>query len=208
MRALDSGAAALLLRLGGAFSRDDARARARAFVETARLRAGRPRLFAQVAPVTSSEIDGDIEAIVCAGLDGVFLEGCEGRGDVQALSVKLSVKEAEAGLPAGRLAIVALAAQTPAAVFQLGRYKGVSPRLAALAMDETELPGGAQARAAARALLVLGAAAAGVSALDMAAGEGAFAASRGEGFAGVMTFSEAEIAAIEAIFGGAIDKTP
>lgn len=208
MRALDSGATALLLRLGGALSRDDARARARAFVEAARLRAGRPRLFAQVAPVTSSEIDGDLEAIVCGGLDGVFLEGCEGRGDVQGLSVKLSVKEAEAGLPAGALAIVALAAQTPVAVFQLGRYEGASPRLAALAMDESALPGGAQAWAAARALLVLGAAAAGVSALDMAAGESALAAARREGFAGVMTFSEAEIAAIEAIFGGAIDKTP
>lgn len=208
MRALECGAAALLLRLGGALSRDDARARARAFVETVRMRSERPRLFAQIAPVTSAEIDGDIEAIVCAGLDGVFLEGCEGRGDVQGLSVKLSVKEAEAGLPAGRLAIVALAAQAPAAVFQLGRYKGASPRLAALAIDETALPGGAQARAAARALLALGAAAAGVSALDMAAGEGALAASRREGFAGVMAFSEAEIAAIEAIFGGAIDKTP
>ncbi|BDV35303.1 aldolase [Methylocystis iwaonis] len=210
MRALECGAAALLLRLGGAHSRDDARARARAFVEAARMRGERPRLFVQVAPVESREIDGDLEAIVCAGLDGVFLEGCEGRGDVQGLSVKLSVREAEAGLPAGALAIVALAAQTPAAVFQLGCYKGASRRLAALAMDESALPGGAQARAAARALLALGAAAAGVSALDMApvSGEGALAAARREGFAGVIAFSEAEIAAIEAIFGGAIDKRP
>lgn len=208
MRALESGAAALLLRLDGAFSRDEARARARDFVEAARKRAVRPRLFAQVAPVKSAEIDGDLEAVVCAGLDGVFLEGCEERGDVQGLSVKLSVKEAEAGLPAGRLTIVACAAQTPAAVFQLGCYKGASPRLAALAMDETALPGGAQTRSAARALLVLGAAAAGVSALDTAACEGAFAAARREGFAGVMAFSEVQIAAIEAIFGGAIDKTP
>lgn len=208
MRALDSGAAALLLRLGGALSRNDARARARAFVEAARMRGERPRLFVQVAPVTSREIDGDLDAIICAGLDGVFLEGCEGRGDIQGLSVKLSVREAEAGLPAGALAIVALAAQTPAAVFQLGGYKGASPRLAALAMDESVLPGGAQARAAARALLALGAAAAGVSALDLAAGEGALAAARREGFAGVIAFSEAEIVAIEAIFGGAIDKRP
>ncbi|MBU6528009.1 aldolase [Methylocystis sp. MJC1] len=198
MRALESGAAALLMRLGGAPSRAEARSRARAFVEIARKRERRPRLFVQVAPVNGGEVDDDLKAIVGEGLDGVFLEGCEGRADVQWLAVKLAVMEAESGLPAGALKIVALAAQTPAAVFQLGRYKGASPRLAALALDESGLPGGAQARATTRALLALGAAAAGVSAIE--APGAALAVARREGFEGFMAFSEEEIAAIEAVF--------
>lgn len=200
MRALESGAAVLLMRLGGPLPRAEARSRARAFVETARKRERRPKLFVEVAPVNGAEIDDDLEAIVGAGLDGVFLEGCEERADVQRLAVKLSVMEAERGLPDGALEIAALAAQTPASVFQLGRYKGASSRLVALALDENGPPGGAQARATARALLALGAAAAGVSAIEAPAPGAALAAARGEGFEGFMAFSTEEIAAIDALY--------
>lgn len=207
-----SGACALLLRLGPSQeneARREARAGAQALIAAARGRRGRPRLFAQIAPASGPVIDADLAALALPGLDGVFLEGCEGRADAQHASVKLAVREAEAGLAPGSLAIVALAAQTPAGVFALGRFKDATARLAALAIDETPLPGGAPARAAARALLVLGAAAAGIDALEFAppargaALAAACQASRGEGFSGQMSLFAEQIPLIDAAFGPA-----
>jgi citrate lyase subunit beta/citryl-CoA lyase len=204
MDALTSGASALLLRLGpeeGA-AREEARAFARACLETARGRTPRPAIFAQVASVKSPASEADLDAVVAPGLDGVFLEGCEGRVDMQQAAARLAIREAAFDLPEGSLRIVALAAQTAAGVFALGGYRGASPRLAALAMDETPLPGGAAARGVARTALVLGAAAAGVPALDAAPRVGAGAleeacrAARREGFAGLMTPRPGEIPAI------------
>jgi citrate lyase subunit beta / citryl-CoA lyase len=209
MDALASGASALLVRLGpdpeGA-ARDEARAFAKACLETALVRPSRPAVFAQIAPVASAECDADLDSVVTPGLDGVFLEGCQGRADVQQLAARLSVREAALGLPEGGLLIVGLAAQTPSGVFSLGGYQNASPRLAALAMDETPLPGGAAARSAARTLLALAAAAAGVPALDVAprarggALEEACRAAGRDGFFGLMTPRAGEIPLIARAF--------
>lgn len=205
--ALASRAGALLLQPAGeGESREAALRWMRAFVERARASADRPQLFVQVAPVTDAAIDADLIALVAAGLDGVFLEGCEGRAHVQHLSAKLSVREAAAGLPAGSVKIIALAAQTPAGVFALGGYKDASTRLAGLTLDGTALPGGSGARDAARALLLLGAASARLPAFDMApdlegaALEKACAAARREGFAGMIARSGAQIGPIESAY--------
>lgn len=202
---LASGASALLLRLGPAdasSSRDEARVFAKALVERARTRSESPAIFVQVAAVRTPDSEADLDGVVAPGLAGIFLEGCEGRADVQQLATRLAVRETALGLPEGCLRIVALAAQTPAGVFSLGDYRGASLRLTALALDETSLPGGDAARGVARALLALGAAAAGVPALlaTPGAGDGDFeaacrAASR-EGFSGVMTPRAGEITAI------------
>lgn len=202
--ALTSGASALLLRLGPGEgpARAEARQFARACLETARSRPTRPAIFAQIAPVGSPDSPADLDAIVAPELDGVFLEGCVGRADVQKLAARLAVREAALGLPAGRLRIVALAAQTPGGVFGLHGYRDATPRLAALAMDEAPLPGGAAARAVARSLLALAAAAAGVPALDIAprakggALEEACRAAGRDGFHGLMTPRPGEIPVI------------
>lgn len=207
--ALSCGAAAILLRprAGSGMTRAEARDWARGFIEAARGRDGRPRLFAEIAPLREADAEADVSALAIPGLDGVFLQGCDGRAAVQQLSVRLAAREAEAGLPAGAVKIVALAAQTPAGVFALGGYAGASSRLAALAIDETPLPGGATARAAARTLLALGAAAAGAPALDIAPpsrGSGmeeACRAIRREGFSGLMTASAGEIPLLNRVFG-------
>jgi citrate lyase subunit beta / citryl-CoA lyase len=205
MEALTSGASALLLRLGPGgddAARAGARAYARACLETARGRAERPAIFAQIAPGPSAGSEADLDAVLQPGLDGVFLEACEGRADVQQLAARLTAREAALGLPEGGVEIVALAAQTPAGVFALGGYRDASPRLAALAMDETALPGGAAARGVARTLLALGAAAAGVAAYDIApygrggALEEACRLAGREGFSGLMTPRAGEIPVI------------
>jgi citrate lyase subunit beta/citryl-CoA lyase len=204
------GASALLLKLEGhdAEARDAARAAAREIIDTAAL-AGGPRIFAQVSPAPGETVDVDLAALVAPGLDGVFLEACAGRAHVRQLSAKLSVCEARAGLPAGSLQIVALAAQTPAAIFALGDYCGASERLAGLAMDEASPPGGEETRRTARALLLLGAAAAGVPAFCLAPDvegptlDAACANAKLEGFYGLIGRSRRQVETIERAFAGA-----
>ncbi len=210
MEMLTSGASALLLRLGpaGGLARAEARVWARGFIDAARGREGRPRFFVQIAPVRDPAAEEDVAALSVGGVEGFFLEGCEGPADLQQLSIRLAVREAEAGLPSNALRIVALAAQTPAGVFALGDYAGASTRLAALAIDDAPLPGGAPARAMARTLLALGAAAAGVAALDAAppsrgsALEASCQAVRRDGFSGLVTAAAGEIPIINRVFGG------
>ena len=197
---LPAGASALLLRLGQGGDRAAARQRARAFLDLAG-KTTAPPVFAQVAPVTSPELDADLDALICAGLEGVFLEDCESRADVQQLSARLAAREAAAALDAGAVKIVALAARTPAAVFGLGGYRGASRRLLGLAQDETALPGAGGGRAAARELLLLGAAAADVAAFAVASGTPAdCVAARREGFSGLLVFTAEAIRTVEAAF--------
>lgn len=199
------GADALLLRLCGApesAARAQARARLRAAVRAAR--AHTRAVFVEVAPISSPALEAELDALADgAWPDGVFLQACEGRRDVQALSIKLAVREAALGVAEGATQIVALAAQTPAGVFALGSYRGASARLAGLALDGAPLPGGEAARGLVRAQLALGAAAAGVAAIDAAppgAGAGAIAAicesARRDGFSGMLAHAADQIAAI------------
>jgi citrate lyase subunit beta/citryl-CoA lyase len=203
--ALASGASALLLRPGfenTVAPHVGARTFAKAFLERARTRAGRPAIYVQVASVRAPGSEAALDAVIAPELDGVFLEDCDSRADVQQLAARLAVREAMMGLPEGRLRIVALAARTPAGFFSLGEYRNASPCLAALALDETPLSGGAAAQGVARALLTLGAAAAEIPALAAApcVADGDFeAACRSaarEGFSGLMTPRAAEIPAI------------
>ncbi len=208
LEALTCGASAILLRPGAGAERAAGRAWAQNFLAAARPHATRPRIFAQIASLRSGEADADLDAFAGDGLAGVFLENCESRADVQQLSVRLGAREAALDLSAGSIRIVALAAQTAASVFALGGYRGASARLLALAMDESPLPGGAQARIAARTLMALGAAAAGVGALDIAprlpgsALSEALRAIQRDGFSGVLSTSPGEITAINLAFPG------
>ena len=107
---------------------------------------------------------------------GFFWTEPKGGASVQHLAAKLAVFEARAGLADGAMAIIAGAAGTPAAIFALGSYKDCSRKLVALAWERDALaralelddwPGvDAAPLVVARGLLVLGAAAAGLPALD------------------------------------------
>ena len=218
--ALASGADALVLDLGdpSAPMREPA---------AALLRLPRPpglRLYARVAPLSCATIDADLAAVVAAGADGVFLPEACGGASVQHLAAKLAVQEAECGRPDGAMRIIALATQTPAAIFALGGYRGASVRLEALAFDVDPLRRALGAEpeslastspaspfAMARAGLLLGAAAAGVAAIDrpfadLADAPGFLAecrAARRDGFAGKLALDGAQIPPINQTFAGA-----
>lgn len=207
--ALSSGASALLLRLGG---EKDARASAVALIEEARMSPRAPAIYTEVARVGDAALDADLDAIVAAAPAGVFLCSCESRADIQQLSVRLAVREAEAALAEGAVRIVAWAAQTPAGVLGLGGLATASPRLAALAFDAEALsaaldvPVDSPTILSARAQLVIAAAAAGVPALTLAPDGDAGAAcaqARRAGFRGMLVRTPDQIPVVETVFGPA-----
>lgn len=221
--ALVCGADAILLRLGPCAedaARRRARARACALINEARGKQGRgkeaqgkraaPKLFVELAPLDSELIEADLDALFGPGPDGVFLTSCDGAASLQRMSVKLAVREAQAGLPDGATRIGAFAGGDPASALALRSLAGASPRLAALAFDDAGLRaalglacGDGAAVQMARAAVVLAAASAGVPALaaPLPTGENeAYAAARRDGFQGAMALFPGQIAVIHELF--------
>jgi citrate lyase subunit beta/citryl-CoA lyase len=226
--ALDSRVGAVFLDLGSSREermRAPARALAKSLIQEARRNERRrPDIFIRVAPVDSDAIDRDLAALIEAAPEGVLLEEACGGATIQHLSAKLAVHEAEAGLADGTTKILALAAQTPGAVFALGSFAEASSRLAGLVFEGKALQRALgpdpsspsldreEARPAplgvARSLLALAAAAAGVEAIDegfpdfgdAAALRAQCLAARRDGFTGKMALSLAQVAEIEKAF--------
>ncbi len=209
---LACGASALLLDLR------EPRASTRAFLRQAREFGPRPALYARLGPVEDAGFDLALESMLQAPPDGIFLDAAEGGASVQHLAAKLAVFEARAGLAYGAMAIIAGAAGTPAAIFALGSYKDCSRRLVALAWERDALvraleldewPGvDAAPLVVARGLLVSGAAAAGLPALDAPSAHPNEVAdlrdeclvSRANGFKGKLATTLEEIAIFDEIF--------
>ena len=138
-RGLESGADALILDLEdsvAAANRATARRQAREFLEAHG--ADRIRRYVRINPLASGFALDDLAATVAGRPDGVLLPKCV-PDDVRTLDHYLSAFEAAAGAPAGSIRIIALATETPGAVFALGGYGGVSPRLEAITWGAEDL---------------------------------------------------------------------
>lgn len=213
--ALASEADCLAVDLSGATEAgaDDARKNAATWIAEAR---GRDRsCMARIHPLDSGLADGDLDAVMKARPDGIILpDACGGR-DVQHLGAKLAVREAENGLPDGYAHILALAADSPAAIFELGTFARATRRLIGLGRDERRLMlrlGMAplqqrpESLIVARALCLFAAAAAKAPAYDCAeSGEGedfsrACARAASEGFAGKFVETPAQAKIVNAAF--------
>lgn len=171
----------------------------------------RQRLFVRVNPLDSGLIDDDLAAVAPAAPDGIVLPKAEGGATLAALDAKL----------AGDIRILPIATETPAAMFALGSYGGVTARLCGLTWGAEDLPaaiGAATSREAdgsyaapyqlARSLTLFGAHAAGVAAIETVYpdfrdldGLAAYAA-RGarDGFTGMMAIHPAQVPVINAAF--------
>ena len=139
-KGLASGADALLIDLEDSVAPDaKARARemARDFIISARGRG--PALYVRINALDTGVSDADLDAVMPAAPMGVMLPKCGGGRDVQHLGAKLAVREAQNNLADGATRVIALATETPAAVFQLGTYAGASRRLAALTWGAEDL---------------------------------------------------------------------
>ena len=219
-RGLESGADALILDLEdsvAAANRPTARRLAREFLDAHG--AETIRRYVRINPLQSGLALEDLAATVAGRPDGILLPKCT-PDDVRTADHYLSAFEAAAGAPAGAVKIVAIATETPQAVFALGGYGGVSPRLEGITWGAEDLSaciGGSNRTESgdydgpyklARSLCLLAASAANVLAIDTiytdfrdAAGlEAECAAARRSGFAGKMAIHPAQLAAINEAF--------
>jgi len=214
-RALESGADALILDLEDSVAAS-AKATAREAIAGFLARPTRPvPLFVRINPLDGGLADDDLAAVVHAAPDGFMLPKAEGGKSVIDLLNRLSRLGNDTAL------IFPLATETPAAIFHIGSFGGVSPRLCALSWGAEDLPaaiGAATAREAdgsytapyelARSLTLFGAHAAGVEAIETVFpdiknmdGLAAYAArGRRDGFTGMMAIHPAQIPVINDAF--------
>jgi citrate lyase subunit beta / citryl-CoA lyase len=180
-------------------------------------RASGKKCLAQIHPLDSGLADADLDAVMPGRPDGIILpDACGGR-DIQHLGAKLAVREAEYDLSEGALKILALAGDSPAALFELGSIARASRRLIGLGRDEGLLAQrlGISARRddeqpeplrVARSLCLFAAAAAGTKAYDCAeSGEGETfaricARAARDGFAGKIVVSATQARIVNAAF--------
>src|SRR5690348_5666843 len=135
------------------------------------------RRYVRINPLASGLSLDDLAAVVPGRPDGILLPKCVPE-DLRTVDHYLSALEAAFGTTLGTTRVVAIATETPAAIFALGGYSGVSQRLEALTWGAEDLAaclGGNNRRLdgtyddiyrLARCLCLAGAAAAGVAAID------------------------------------------
>ena len=212
-KALGAGADALILDLEDSVApaaKHEARRHVAAFLD----RNATLPLWVRINPLDTPESEKDLAAILSAHPDGIVLPKAEGGASVAELTRRLTA----AGNATAQ--ILAIATETPAAIFQLGSYGG-QRRLAGLTWGAEDLPaaiGAATSREAdgsytppyemVRALCLFGAAAAGVAPIETVYpafrdldGLAAYAArARRDGFTGMMAIHPAQVPAINAAF--------
>jgi citrate lyase subunit beta / citryl-CoA lyase len=221
-----SGADALILDLEDSVvpaNRALARTKARAFLE-ATGSAGFRR-WVRINPLASGAALDDLAATVPGKPDGILLPKCVPE-DLSTLGHYLSAFETTSALPLGGIRIIAIATETPAAMFAIGNYAGVSPRLEGITWGAEDLAaciGGNNRRLdgiyddvylLARALCLLAAAAAGVAPIDTiytdfkdeAGLATECAAARRSGFTAKMAIHPAQIPVVNRAFTLADDE--
>jgi citrate lyase subunit beta/citryl-CoA lyase len=219
-RAPQSGADALILDLEDSVApvnRPEARRLARRFLDETG-EAGFRR-WVRVNPLASGVALDDLAATVPGGPDGILLPKCVPE-DLRTLDHYLAAFETAAALPRGSVRVIAIATETPAALFAIGHYAGVSQRLAGITWGAEDLAasiGGSNRRAdgvyddvyrLARSLCLVAAAAAGVEAIDTiytdfrdeAGLVQECAAAKASGFTAKMAIHPAQIPAINRVF--------
>lgn len=181
-KGLASGADALIIDLEDSVSpgaKAEARIVAADFLRDARSTTGCPILIVRINGLDGDMHEADLDAVMPAGPDAIMLPKAEGGIDIQHLSAKIAVREAESDLRDGGTRIIAIATETAKGVFALGTYAGASHRLMGLAWGGEDLSSdlgaetnrdltGAYAEPyrIARAMTLMGAAAAEVEPID------------------------------------------
>ena len=212
-KALRSGADALILDLEdavGPSAKPEARRHVAAFLSANPAK----RLWVRINPLDSPECERDLQAVLSNHPDCIVLPKAEGGRSVDELARRLT----DHGNAATR--IMAIATETPAAMFALGSY-GNSKRLHALTWGAEDLPavvGAATSREPdgsytppyelARSLCLFGAAAAGVIPVETVFpafrdmdGLAAYATrARRDGFAGMMAIHPDQVPVINRAF--------
>ncbi|WP_446657986.1 HpcH/HpaI aldolase/citrate lyase family protein [Blastomonas sp. SL216] len=181
---------------------------------------GRSRLWVRVNPLDGAWTLEDLAAVMPARPGGIMLPKANGRQDVELLDHYLSALEVANGIERGSTPVIALVTETAESMFHTGSYKGAA-RLVAMSWGAEDLAdsiGAASNRnpdgsygftyELARSLCLLGAASAGVAAIETIQAdfrdlEGLKARAekvRRDGFAGMLAIHPAQVDVINAAF--------
>ena len=136
-------------------------------------------VYVRVNDLSTGLTDDDLAAIVGSRPDGIMLPKSDSGADVQHLSLKLRVIEAENGFPDGGIGIIPIITESGAGVLAGGSYHGAGERLKGLTWGAEDLSAAVGAHATrdadgnytdvfrfARAVTLLAASAADVAAID------------------------------------------
>jgi citrate lyase subunit beta/citryl-CoA lyase len=180
----------------------------------------RARLWVRINPIQGPYALTDLAAIVSAGPGGIMLPKSRGRADVELLNHYLTALEAAAGIELGATKVIALVTETAEGMFTTGTYAG-APRLVAMtwgAEDLADAVGASENRGAdgdygftyqlARSFCLLGAAAAGVAAIETIQGDYRDEAGlrkraalvRQAGFSGMLAIHPGQVDVINEVF--------
>lgn len=223
-KALKSGADALILDLEDSVAparKQAARDIAAAFLAEIGRSASMPALIVRINALASGLAEADLAATMPSRPDAILLPKSCGGTDLQALSTHMSVHEAEADIQEGATGIHVLATEIAAGLINAGTYANRSARLRSMSWGAEDLSadvGALSARdgngqwtgvfALARTMTLLGAAAAGVDAVDavypafsdIGGLEDECRAAVRDGFAGKLAIHPGQVEAINRIF--------
>jgi citrate lyase subunit beta / citryl-CoA lyase len=143
----------------------------------------RQRLWVRINPIQGPHGLADLVAIVASRPGGIMLPKSRGRADAELLDHYLTALEASAGTECGATQVIVLVTETADAMFTTGNYAG-TPRVVAMTWGAEDLADALGASAnrnedgsygftyqLARSLCLIGAAAAGVSAIETIHGD-------------------------------------
>ncbi len=136
-----SGADALVLDLEDAVAADRlplARTMVREYLAGHRDRS-KQELWVRCNPLSTEKALPDLAAIAGGPPDGILLPKTTSAADVVTLDHFLSALEAREGVALGSIRIMAVATETPIAMFTLGTFAGCSPRLAGMTWGAEDL---------------------------------------------------------------------
>lgn len=183
-------------------------------------------IYVRVNDLSTGLTDEDLAALVAARPDGIMLPKSNSGQDVQHLSAKLRVREAENGLADGAIRILPIITETAAGVLAAATYARASARLAGITWGAEDLSAAIGARAArdergrytdvfrfARTMTILAAGSAEVAAVDtvfpnfrdMAAFEAECTEAERDGFTGKMAIHPAQVPVINAAFTPSVE---
>ena len=186
----------------------------------------RSSLWVRINPLQGPHALADLAAVMPSAPGGIMLPKSRGRADVELLDHYLSALEVAAGLTQGATKVIALVTETAEGMFTTGTYAG-APRLVAMtwgAEDLADAIGASDNRNAdgsyaftyelARSLCVLGAAAAGVAAIETIHGDYRDDAGlrkraqqvRRAGYRGMLAIHPAQVAVINEAFTPSVEE--
>ncbi|MEQ1539014.1 MAG: CoA ester lyase [Sphingorhabdus sp.] len=184
------------------------------------------RMWVRVNPLDGPYALADLAAIMPAAPGGIMLPKVYGRADVEKLDHMLSVLEVANGIDEGSTPVIVLITETAEAMFHTGSYKG-APRVVALTWGAEDLAAAIGASAnrnangsygftyeLARSLTLLGAASAGVNAIDTISADFKDMDAlrlraekvRRDGFRGMLAIHPAQVPVINAAFTPSADE--